>query len=517
MQVTSIFLISLGSAVGALVVWKLCQRVNAPTRRFLFSFLRKKLIYTLVIRRSKSTSDVNVIAFLSILLVIAANITACTLKLTDRIELARRCGTLFIINVVPLYLGGRTSLVADRILRIRLSDYSLMHRWMGRICVIQGLVHGIINASTSSPLVADNLLLSLLSALGGLSFLYVRRYMYEIFLKTHLVFSLALAVTLWIHVSFANTRAVVCLGVGSALWLMHHVAWLIRLIYRNTGPGCSKDITFNRLSNEASSAQAMTVNITLRRPWNISPGQYVYLTLPGITRHRAGFIQSHPYVIAWADGSDITLLIQRCDGFSDTLFTTNLQKQPSVIVDGPYGQIQPLDAYDKVLFIASGIGIAAHLLSIRHLLEAHQKQSARVRRLSLVWFIETSDQEAWASDFFKLLLKLDNRYIFTRYFYVPSRMTNTLEKETEKETERLVRTDQSLDLGWFINREALAEAGNMVVSVCGNPRFEDAVRRGVRASNQDMHFFTTGFHPEETHASRLSELRYSCGTKQVEN
>lgn len=42
--------------------------------------------------------------------------------------------------------------------------------------------------------------------------------------------------------------------------------------------------------------------------------------------------------------------------------------------------------YDKVLFIANGISIATHLLSIWRLLVAHDEQTARIRRLSLIWF-----------------------------------------------------------------------------------------------------------------------------------
>jgi hypothetical protein len=61
------------------------------------------------------------------------------------------------------------------------------------------------------------------------------------------------------------------------------------------------------------------------------------------------------------------------------------------IIDGPYGggQYVALNQYDKVRSIANGIGIASHLLSIRYLMTAHDDQTARVRRLSVVWFLET--------------------------------------------------------------------------------------------------------------------------------
>ena len=63
--------------------------------------------------------------------------------------------------------------------------------------------------------------------------------------------------------------------------------------------------------------------------------------------------------------------------------------QLSVIVDGLYSQMQSLDEFNKVLFIISRVGIAAYLLLVKHLLKAYKDCSAHIRRLLLVWFLET--------------------------------------------------------------------------------------------------------------------------------
>jgi predicted ferric reductase len=142
------------------------------------------------------------------------------------------------------------------------------------------------------------------------------------------------------------------------------------------------------IKHSSGSAEAVEVTLTLKKPWNVRPGEFVYLTLPVLGRHHGGFAQAHPYTIAWTDGSDITLLVQRHTGFSNDLFTTP-KDLSSCVVDGPYGYPQLLTGYDKVLFAASGIGVAAHLLNIRALLRAHEDQSARVRRVTLLWFLES--------------------------------------------------------------------------------------------------------------------------------
>ena len=146
MQIITIFLISLGATFGAFTLWKLLQRIDAPTRKLIFSFLHKRLNYTLVIKRQKGSSDVSVLAAILILLYVTANIVVCTLRISGRAELAKRCGSLFVINMVSLYLGGRTSLISDKV-HLNLSQYGLLHRWVGRVCVIQGLIHSFINFS----------------------------------------------------------------------------------------------------------------------------------------------------------------------------------------------------------------------------------------------------------------------------------------------------------------------------------------------------------------------------------
>lgn len=96
--------------------------------------------------------------------------------------------------------------------------------------------------------------------------------------------------------------------------------------------------------------------------------------------------------MAWSDGGsyqvskEIYLLIEGRRGFSRAL--RQCKDVSSVILDGPYGKSPPLDRFDKVLLIAHGVGIAAHLLTIRHLLRAHEEQTARVRRVSLTWVLE---------------------------------------------------------------------------------------------------------------------------------
>ena len=130
----------------------------------------------------------------------------------------------------------------------------------------------------------------------------------------------------------------------------------------------------------------MTVCTEISR--QIRPGHYVYLTFPYLAGYPLSPFQAHPYVVAWKDGFDCTFLIQRESGISRHIFNL-LRPGPRVLVDGPYGQVQSFEGYEKVLFVASGIGVAAHFLSIKALIEAEIAKATCVRRISLAWLVET--------------------------------------------------------------------------------------------------------------------------------
>jgi predicted ferric reductase len=232
--------------------------------------------------------------------------------------------------------------------------------------------------------------MSFLGSLGLLSVLYVRQYIFEIFLKSHVISAVGLIGLLWFHVPLRYHLSTICLGIASGLWIMQEAYWVACLGMQNIGSRSPRicDVVIHADPN--GSAEALSLTVCLKGSPKSTSGQFLYLTIPRLSRHRAGFAQAHPYAIAWVDNSVVTMFIQRRSGFSNDLFSVPNIGGSGIIVDGPYGSPQQLHTYDKVLFIASGIGIASHLVAIKELLEAHEDKSAQVRRITLVWFLETS-------------------------------------------------------------------------------------------------------------------------------
>ena len=219
--------------------------------------------------------------------------------------------------------------------------------------------------------------------------------MYELFLTSHSLSSFALLTMLWLHVGVRRSFSLVCLSVATGFLLCQKILWISLLLYRNAGSGPLCQATVTRFGRASGEDEVLQVHVVLKRPWHIQPGQFLYLSLPHYGYFGSGFLESHPYMIAWftddqeASTRTVTLLIRCSRGFSSRL---RLANSPSyAVVDGPYGDgaLQNLNSYDRVLFMANGIGIANHLLAIRHLLLAHDEQTARIRRLTLIWFLET--------------------------------------------------------------------------------------------------------------------------------
>jgi hypothetical protein len=130
------------------------------------------------------------------------------------------------------------------------------------------------------------------------------------------------------------------------------------------------------------------VSITLKKLWKVIFREYIYLILLGIAYYSNSFFQAYLYSIVWYSqdfnkaSTTITLLIQRCKGFSNTLII--IPSQSSAIVNGPYSQIQSLNKFNKVFLITSKIGIAAYLFLAKYLLKIYKNCSTYIHRLSLI-------------------------------------------------------------------------------------------------------------------------------------
>lgn len=81
---------------------------------------------------------------------LGVNVAFCTLSINwsqprkDVLKAIRnRTGIMSTVNLVPLFLLAGRNNPLIRLLKISFDTYNLIHRWLGRIVVLEGLAHGL--------------------------------------------------------------------------------------------------------------------------------------------------------------------------------------------------------------------------------------------------------------------------------------------------------------------------------------------------------------------------------------
>jgi hypothetical protein len=330
-------------------------------------------------------------------------------------------------------------------------------------------------------------LLSLFGAIAILSIVFVRRRIYEFFLATHFLASVALLILLWIHIRQLSLYMLTCLWASLGVLMTQKTLWLIYYCYRNIGsaPGSRASVKVYPCSTPDETILQLEINV--KRPWKLLPGQYVHLCLPSSRLLGAGLLESHPFMIAWAAHDDrerlktITILARSRTGFTRHLNVQN--NMARAILDGPYGgnETGTLIKHDTILLISSGIGLASHLNTARYLLLAHNAQTARLRRLTLVWSLDLPgiftpppfillsnlvlDQIVWAGKFLKMLKEIDYRKIVVLYLFVPGEDADAAPvQDAISGIDNAYAHTTTLHFADILEQEWNAEAGSMLVS-----------------------------------------------------
>ena len=221
---------------------------------------------------------------------------------------------------------------------------------------------------------------------------WIRRPSYEIFLRGHQLCAGLSLYTIWRHLMHKSAFPMFCLYVLSGIFCVTTLLDVILCLHRNF----TLRYGFSQATVHAV-GRCIKINISIPRPMEIHPGQYINVWLP-----RAGFrspLQSHPFVISSWNNPDtgpmqIQLLVEPRDGLTRQLYrlcNSQLEKtktyQHLVLYGGPYGGDASLRQYGSILLVASGQGIAALLPHLKDVLDSYMKCQVVTRRIHLVWLL----------------------------------------------------------------------------------------------------------------------------------
>ena len=129
------------------ILYRAIQKVSASLRhcghslRFLFL---KNIVYLFIYRRSRIMGPMTLLEAILHIAHLALTAVYNLYNTSSMAEVAERSGNLSVINLVPLLLAGRPSLIAN-LLGLSLRSYVRVHGTMGAMACIQALIHIVIS------------------------------------------------------------------------------------------------------------------------------------------------------------------------------------------------------------------------------------------------------------------------------------------------------------------------------------------------------------------------------------
>lgn len=197
-----------------------------------------------------------------------------------------------------------------------------------------------------------------------------------------------LIVAVWKHPRLGQNQSRLYLLITATSYIVFVVVQLASVIFRN--------LLLSRRSARAyvlSYGTACRITLNISRPTRLKPGQWVYVWMPGASI--LSLFQSHPFMVSWRETdiekktSSLALLAQVHTGFTKKIQEQATFAEPYLAwIDGPYGNPPDYGKYESVIFVASGIGVTAHILAIKDLLDDYKERRTLTKSIWLFWQID---------------------------------------------------------------------------------------------------------------------------------
>ncbi|KAL8874446.1 MAG: hypothetical protein Q9174_000239, partial [Haloplaca sp. 1 TL-2023] len=437
-------------------------------------------------------------------------------------ELRGRSGHLAVINMLALILFAARNNPLIPVLAVSFDTFNLFHRWIGRIIVLESLVHVIAWWVNNENAVGYNGIMEVLmydgfaqcgiAAMSAMLFILVhspspiRHAFYEIFLHAHQILAIVALGAVAGHIQIHNLPQKPIIYTIIGIWVSERLLRIARLIYYNVSFR-----GFSKVYVEALDGGACRVTFNIRRPFITPPGRHIYAYIPSVS-----LWMSHPFSVAIASNNEMPCEFTPTHSPAPSVFgsTGDCAKEISKIpthsvscimaarsgmtrklyhrarmspqgvyicrafIEGPYGSGEPLDSYGTVLLIAGGAGITNQLSHMHHLIQGWAAGTNVTQKLIIVWSVRTLDQLQWARAWLERLSRMerDGRelQIVTYVSQLPRGEESTGPEEVQ------IRSGRA-PIGKLVEVEVEERIGAMSIGVCGPGALADDVRKASRA------------------------------------
>ncbi|KAI9710058.1 MAG: hypothetical protein M1812_007522 [Candelaria pacifica] len=452
-------------------------------------------------------------------------------------DLRGRTGVLAVANMIPLVLlAGRNNPLIP-MLKVSFDTYNLLHRWMGRIVILESFVHTLAWAINNVwahgwPGINESLKASAsfrYGMLGTLAMLVIliqspspiRHAFYETFLHLHQLLAFLTILGVYAHLKMAKLPQLPSIQAVVSLWVLDRVARWLRILYYNVSRNGCTTVTVEALPGEAC-----RVKFDLVRHGTFTPGCHVYAYLPAVS-----LWMSHPFSVAWSEDhpappspttttrtqtnhlsltsatkeshlpitntqtllaaldapppsrTSISLVISARTGMTRALYTladTSPQKTVFIkgFVEGPYGGLESLHSYGTLVLFAAGIGITHQVSHVRDLLAGYASNTIAARKIVLVWSVRNTEHLEWIRPFMDDVLQMQGRRDVLKVLIFVTKPRSPREVVSPSRSVQMFpgRANPAV----LLDREIVERVGAMAVTVCGPGAFADTVREAVR-------------------------------------
>ncbi|KAL2043097.1 hypothetical protein N7G274_004157 [Stereocaulon virgatum] len=315
----------------------------------------------------------------------------------DYLHLTRRFG-IVAASQLPLHYALALKSWSPIQYLARLSHESLnpYHRLLGRLIILLMTCHATLylNFYFQNDLLQKRLkdsdvilgLTSIISALliGTTALARIRHWNYRLFFYSHVMLSLSLLPILYFHVPYLR------------LYIIEATAIYILLIAQRNTEQSSTTATIEPFpgTNLLSITIPLTPSLKKR---NYTPGQHIYLSLPSLPQK----LRINPFSIANPDPTSdnhIHLVVRTLNGTTALLASLTKPPQPTpILVEGPYGSANYFPdpaTYDRILFVAGGVGATFNLPIYRDLLR-RSTAGDQVPPANFVWAVRKDEDAVW--------------------------------------------------------------------------------------------------------------------------
>jgi hypothetical protein len=149
MDITQWYAISLGCLVGLAIIGRLLFSITI-VRIYGTFYLRKHITYPQIHRYLRRPGNVTRLDLLVLSTFLVGNAVCLSINVKGVPEFIERSGLISIINLMPLSPGANMNLIVS-LWGIRLPTYAKLHRWLGRVAIVEGLIHATVAVSYHKP------------------------------------------------------------------------------------------------------------------------------------------------------------------------------------------------------------------------------------------------------------------------------------------------------------------------------------------------------------------------------